>query len=213
MNKGKRNFWLDVLIFFAFVVVVITAITIHAHAETDLTTPRRFLGQQSRSIWLQAGAVERVDLLRREEPELVDLGLTRFTWTQLHAGAGLSLLFGIGIHFFWHWNWIKAAFKRSVRQKPKPIRRNRTIDAGLLVVFALICLSGMVMWSAGGADHVTWPGLSYEAWRHLHGITAMVMLVLTIAHLVLHRKWIVITARRYLTGSADGSSQLSIQVR
>jgi hypothetical protein len=192
MNKSRRNFWLNVLIFFTFVVMAITAVTIHAQEEAGLTT-------RGHPPWLQTRAADRLELLRRAEPEFINLGLTRFTWVQIHAMAGLGLLFGIGVHFIWHWDWIKAAFKPTAQRKPKPIRRNRTVDVGLFVAFALICLSGVVMWPAvGGADDAILLGLSYHAWRHLHGLAAIVMLALTIIHLVLHWRWIVTTARRYV---------------
>jgi hypothetical protein len=198
MNKSRRNFWLDVLIFFTFVVIIISAVTIHAHEEADLTTRGRPPWLQSHSLWLQTRAADRLGLLRQDESEFINLGLTRFTWVQIHAAAGLSLLLGLGVHFVWHWDWIKAAFKPSVQRKSRPIRCNRTVDAGLFVAFALICLSGVVMWLGGDVDSVTLLGLSSEVWQHLHGIAAIVMLGLTIIHLVLHWKWIVTTARRCL---------------
>lgn len=202
MNKSRRNFWLDALIFFTFVVVVITAVTIHAHEETDPTTQGNPSWQPFRSTWIQTRDVDRLGLLNQDEPELINLSLTRWAWVQIHVAASLGLLLGLGIHLIWHWAWIKAAYKPTVQRKPKPIRRNRIVDLGLFVVFALICLSGMVIWLGGDVDNVTLLGLSYEVWQHLHGIAAIVMLGLTIIHLVLHWRWIVTTARRYLWSTA-----------
>lgn len=66
------------------------------------------------------------------------------------------------------------------------IKRNFWLDVILLIVFATAVLSGLAMWLFAATSPA-----AVHAWAHIHGLSVVVMTVITIAHLVSHRRWTV----------------------
>lgn len=65
-------------------------------------------------------------------------------------------------------------------------KRNFYLDVILLAAFVLIILSGLGMWLFAAINSAV-----THAWAHIHGLSVVVMVIITIVHLVSHRQWIV----------------------
>jgi len=92
MNKGRRNYWVDVVIGVAFLVAAVSAVA--------------FLIPVSWIDWTVATT-----------PTV--LGLNYGFWQTLHTWGGILMILGVLLHLVLHLNWIVATTKKvfSKRQE------------------------------------------------------------------------------------------------
>lgn len=121
----------------------------------------------------------------------------------LHSVVGLFMLVGVGVHLAVHWKWVVAVSTRIFGQVARQVRVNYIMDALLLLFFVIIGLTGVVSW-INSQD---------EGLIILHGWSAVMLIVLSTVHLMLHWKWIVSTTRRYPFFGLRGSSLSSSNPR
>ena len=122
----------------------------------------------------------------------------------VHSIAGALMILGSLVHVIWHWDWIKANILRYPRnpgraQPPfgKTIRANRRIDLPLLILFVLCGVSGLLGQVMGLTSATqTHTILLREVWRHLHSLSGVLMLLLTVPHVGHHVQWLVCMARK-----------------
>lgn len=138
--------------------------------------------------------------LHREQTEYSPWNLSRSFWLWLHAGAGIALITGCIVHLAWHWDWVRAVFRPSALRKAKQVRRNRFINTGLFILSIFILLSGVWLSLKFGSFV---PVDSYHRWNHLHGMSAILMFILLVCHLIMHRKWIETATRRNFDSKQD----------
>jgi fucose 4-O-acetylase-like acetyltransferase len=177
-GKTKTNFWLDIVIFTAFLATAITGLL----------------------LWLVIPG-------GRGSGNLIFLGLTRHTWVDLHNWAGLAMLIGAVVHLILHWKWLICVAERFFKKLARQARLNFSLDSLLFVAFFLVSLSGLVSWLIlpsggyrGGRNpfyNATLLGLSRHDWNNLHLWAGLAMIAILTVHLALHWRWIVCTAHRY----------------
>ncbi len=193
IGKAKFNFYLDAIIFAAFLVAGLTGVLFW------MLLPE---GQGS--------------------SRYVFLALRKSSWVDLHNWAGLVMLAGVCIHLLLHWKWIVCAVQRYFRKLARQARINFTLDVFLFGAFVLVNLSGLVSWLIlpagyqGGrnpAYQALWLGFSRHEWSDLHLWSGLAILAIVGVHVSFHWKWILCTIKRATGGikMAPGRQQQSAQ--
>jgi hypothetical protein len=122
----------------------------------------------------------------------VDLtGLVAHQW----LGMAVGLL--VGYHFLSHWNWVKSVTLRFVGQTSRQARHYYVTDASLMLGFALILVTGLVI-----SSWLALPLENYAIWKNIHVIASIVTLLIVVGKIGLHWRWIVTTARRFFVPAA-----------
>lgn len=120
--------------------------------------------------------------------------VTAYTDKQLHQTLGLMLAAAVPPHLWLHWSWIQAMVARLRQVKPA-LRMKIALDGGLLLLFALLIMSGlivMLIWAPAVVHFHTWM---------FYGFGALVF-----AHLALNVKWLYSQLKRRLPGRAAPGS-------
>jgi hypothetical protein len=134
------------------------------------------------------------------------------TRVMVHYVAGSLMLLGSALHIALHWEWVKAVVIRAPRKLAGRVRTNRGIDIVLFLLFTLCGVTGWVVWPV--AEIIPGPfRLSLKDWSDVHRLTGMIMFLILVFHLVLHWKWVLATARRYLKPIGSTAGQQPGQVR
>jgi hypothetical protein len=104
------------------------------------------------------------------------------------AAVGLAL-----VHLIVHWKWVEAVTLRFFSQTASQARIFYLTDLGVMLGFMMILLTGLLI--------STWldlPLYDLAAWTYVHLMASVFTLLLVVAKLVLHWRWIAVAARRYL---------------
>lgn len=179
MNKTRINFWLDTLIFIAFLVTLVTGLTL-------------WLGPQG----------------NHNHQAAILLGFSRRSWLNLHAWAGLGMIMGVLIHLALHLSWVTCIARRFFEKKlAQSARLNFLLDHLQFAAFLMVSLSGLVNWLVlpgggyrGGRNplyHTTFLSLNRPDWTDVHLWSALLFIIIVIIHLALHWQWIMCVVRRY----------------
>ena len=136
------------------------------------------------------------------------------TGLPVHQWLGLAVAALAGYHLTAHWSWVKAVTGRFFGRTSRQARTFYAVDAGLVVGFAAILVTGLAI--------STWLDLalaSYAAWRNVHVLASVATLGLVVAKIGLHWRWIVDVARRRIfpapapTGLAGAAQPAPAAVR
>jgi hypothetical protein len=114
-------------------------------------------------------------------------GVDMHQWIGVLAGA-IALY-----HLLTHLNWIEVVTERFFGKTSAISRVYYLIDAGLMAGFFSMIATGLVM--------STWLNLdlsNYATWRTVHIGATIASVSLTFVKLILHRSWIVQTARKWV---------------
>ena len=87
MDKVKRNYWIDILMFISIAITAVTGIVLFI-----------ILPSGKRSGWETF------------------LGITKAIWVDVHTWAGLIFIALVLIHLILHWKWILAMTKNFFRK-------------------------------------------------------------------------------------------------
>lgn len=124
---------------------------------------------------------------------LLDLtGLPVHQW----LGLGVGLL--AGYHLLAHWGWVRSVSGRLANGASQAARRYYLVDAGLLLGFGVILVTGLGI--------STWLNLSlesYAAWREVHVAATLGTLALVVIKIGLHGRWVVNVGRRVVHSPAQ----------
>ena len=115
----------------------------------------------------------------------------------VHQWLGVALGLLAGYHFLSHWDWVKSVTLRFVGQTSRQARYYYVIDAGLMLGFALILVTGLVI-----SSWLALPLENYTAWKNIHVVASIVTLLIIVVKIGLHWRWIVTTARRFFVPAA-----------
>ena len=124
------------------------------------------------------------------------LGITLHLWQHIHGITVIGMVIGVIIHLLWHWKWVKAAFRPGL--KPQQVKINRLLDVLLLVTFSLAILSGLHSHGESHAAAAALTQINSVRVDPFHLLTGIGLLLIVLAHQVLHWQWIMATARRNL---------------
>lgn len=127
-------------------------------------------------------------------------GLSLHQW----LGAALGLL--AGYHFISHWDWVKSVAGRFLGRTSRQARRYFLLDASLMLGFALILVTGVVISS--------WFSLAlgnYAAWSDIHVIASIVTLLIIVVKIGLHWRWIIRAAGRFFAPAPPAVAGLPLQ--
>lgn len=127
-------------------------------------------------------------------------GLSLHQW----LGAALGLL--AGYHLISHWDWVKSVARRFLGQTSRQARRYFLMDASLMLGFALILVTGLVI-----SSWFTLALENYAAWRNIHVIASIAMLLIIVVKIGLHWRWIVKTAQRFFAPTPPAVASLPMQ--
>jgi hypothetical protein len=114
------------------------------------------------------------------------LGASRKFWVLGHVFFGLIGLACIVIHIVWHWGWLKALRGRALGSMPKKVRANRVVNRTMWITYIATNLFGVIAW----VIQLTADNYKVGIPDRLHVVFGVAWTILTIAHLVLHWKWI-----------------------
>lgn len=117
------------------------------------------------------------------------------TGIDIHQWLGIALAGLAGYHLITHWSWVKAVTARFLGQTSPQARLYYLIDAGVLLGFGLITVTGLII--------STWLDLAldnYAVWKDVHVFSSIATLLLVVVKIGLHWRWIVNVARQALQG-------------
>ncbi len=73
-----------------------------------------------------------------------------------------------------------------------PLRINYIADAGLALAFVVNCLTGLLKFSwFWNFTHLNYRAVNFRLLGFVHDWSGIILLILILAHLVLHWRWIV----------------------
>ena len=107
-----------------------------------------------------------------------------------HQWLGLAVGLLAFYHLARHWQWVRAVAGRVLVTGGRS-RLYFAIDAGLLLGFSLILITGLAISSL-----LSLPLAGWLAWRQVHVLASVTTLVLVTAKIGLHWRWVAGTARR-----------------
>ncbi len=176
--KTKSNFWLDMGILLAFVLIMFTGIVLW------LVLPEG-RGSSLALFW----------------------GLTKSIWLDIHVWSGVVMFLGAGAHILIHWRWIICVGKRYFQKLAKQARINFTLNTIIFIGFLLANISGLVIWlllPQGGyqggrnpAYQMLFLGQEREIWGEWHLWSGIILIAILGVHIINHRQWILCMVKRY----------------
>lgn len=120
------------------------------------------------------------------------------TGVVIHQWLGVAIGLLAFYHLLRHWSWIKCVTKRFIGKTSNQARRYYVIDAGLLLSFLVLLITGLVM--------STWLNLelpAYLTWYDVHVGATLAALVCLLAKIGLHWRWIVKVTRQTIEPEAQ----------
>ena len=109
---------------------------------------------------------------------------------QLHQTLGQTMALAVLLHLWLHWSWIRATAV-CLRQVKPALRLKIALDIGLLVGYALLVMSGLIIM-------FIWA----PAVTHFHNWMFYSFIALLTMHLVLNAKWLYSQMKRRLSDGA-----------
>jgi hypothetical protein len=129
------------------------------------------------------------------------------TGLSLHQWLGIAVGLLAGYHFVLHWNWVKSVTLRVVGQTSRQARRYYVIDASLMLGFALILVTGLVI-----SSWLALPLENYAAWKNIHVAASIITLLVIVGKMGMHWRWIVKTVRQFSpVPNAPATTAISLQ--
>lgn len=102
----------------------------------------------------------------------------------VHQWMGLALAGSMIIHLLLHRTWLSRVLRWKPGKLPRRTRVNRGLTVALLVLVAVLLVSGLGLGGLFGGD------LARGApWQGLHHFAGKLMLLLSTWHIVRHRRW------------------------
>jgi hypothetical protein len=117
------------------------------------------------------------------------------TGVELHQWIGILVAALVLIHLVRHADWVTTVLAKFFGKTANSARLNLVIDAGIGLGFSLIIFSGLII-----SSWLNLTFIDYAAWRNFHILTSVFTLFTLLLKIVLHRKWIVCVAEKYIFG-------------
>jgi hypothetical protein len=136
--------------------------------------------------------------------EIVFLGFSRSVWVVAHIYSGVVGFAGIVIHIVRHWGWLKALRGHRLSGMPEKLRANRVVDRIMWITYIATNVFGAIAWAFHFGDDI----YVVRVPDRLHVVFGIAWTFLTIAHFVLHWRWITSTSQRYIVPNPSRSNQI-----
>lgn len=117
------------------------------------------------------------------------------TGLELHQWLGVGLGALAAYHLLVHWHWVEAVTRRFFGRTSREAREFYVVDAGVMLGFLSILVSGLVI-----SSWLNLPLANYTTWSDVHIIASIATMGLIVLKIGVHWKWIVNTARRSVFG-------------
>jgi hypothetical protein len=116
-------------------------------------------------------------------------------WTglQVHELLGLAAFGLMLVHLIAHWRWVASVTEKVFESVSSKAAFYYVIDAILLVSFASIIITGLIISSLLS---LPLQSQTYDFWRFLHVTVSYLTLVMVGLKIAVHWKWIVNTTKR-----------------
>ncbi len=183
MNKTKKNFWLDVLLFIVFGTIISSSFVLDNH------DPNLILWGLTRPTWVVVHAVSALAMLAGLA---IHLG---WHWDWIKAA------------------FKRASRPKPTRVRRNRTVDLWLFGLLVLMCLSGLLIWPMAGKLAEGnplGNAVTF-GLACHDWKFLHAWSAVIMLIFMIVHLVLHWNWIVLTARRSVMHSSHPKAKKIVE--
>jgi hypothetical protein len=119
------------------------------------------------------------------------------TGLALHQWLGIGVLAISIYHLITHWKWVKSVTRQFFSQAARRPKLYYLIDAAIMLGMLAIIGTGIVISSWLNLTTIT-----FTAWKTIHVAASATTLVLTVAKIGLHWRWIVTAARKAPTLTA-----------
>ncbi len=119
--------------------------------------------------------------------------LLDLTGLAVHQWLGIAIVALAGYHLLAHQQWVVSVTQRFFGRTSGKARRFYLVDAGLLIGFMAIGITGLVISS--------WLDLTlaaYETWRVVHVMATVITLGLIVLKIGMHWQWIANVAARHI---------------
>jgi len=129
------------------------------------------------------------------------------TGVSVHQWLGVAVATLAGYHLLAHGQWVASVTQRFFGRTSNQARRFYLVDAGLLIGFAAIGVTGLAI--------SAWLNLAltdYAAWRTIHVLASVITLGLVVVKIGMHWRWIVnVAGRRLVLQPARANTVLAAQ--
>lgn len=119
------------------------------------------------------------------------------TGTTLHEWLAVGLLTTVLVHIALHWRWVVNVGQRIFGKVARQSRINFWVNLAFLLAVMLTAASGMAI-SESFLPALGLPSGGGGLWEDVHEAAANLTLLLGVAHVALHAKWLLTNGRRYL---------------
>ncbi|MCX6030441.1 MAG: hypothetical protein NT169_14230 [Chloroflexi bacterium] len=119
--------------------------------------------------------------------------LLDLTGLAVHQWLGIAVVALAGYHLLAHQQWVISVTQRFFGRTSGKARRFYLVDAGLLIGFTAIGITGLIISS--------WLDLTlatYEVWRVVHVVVSVITLGLVVLKIGIHWRWIMTVAARHI---------------
>lgn len=120
------------------------------------------------------------------------LCLPGFTGLELHQWMGLAV-FGLAAwHLLTHGKWVLTVTRRFFPGTSNQARLFYILDGGVLLGFWMILITGLMI-----STWLNFPLYDFAAWTQIHLMVSIFTLLLVVAKLILHWRWVANAVQRY----------------
>lgn len=119
------------------------------------------------------------------------------TGTTIHEWLAVGLLTAVLVHIALHWKWVVTVGKRIFGKVARQARINFWVNLGFLLAVMLTAASGMAI-SESFLPALGLPSGGGGVWEDIHEAAANLTLLMGLAHMALHTKWLLTNGCRYL---------------
>jgi len=130
---------------------------------------------------------------------------TDITGVEIHQWMGIIVGLFILIHFFRHLEWISTVVSKFFGKTSLTAKVNLILDALIGLGFFNILFTGLII--------STWLNLTfidYSFWKNLHVALSVITLFALLFKLILHRKWIISVADKYIFRRTNDASAVVV---
>jgi hypothetical protein len=117
------------------------------------------------------------------------------TGLAVHQWLGLLMGAACAYHLRVHRQWVSTVTRRILKYRNNQVRRLWLLDLGVLVGMGVTLLTGLVI-----STWLALPLSGYALWRNAHVIASIATLVVVVAKIGAHWRWIMTVAQKKVVG-------------